>query len=109
MLTIQETKRKGHCELRLSGELTIYAAAEAKARLGPYLEAAAEPLELDLSGIEELDTAGVQVLLWLKREAERKHRPVCLASHSQAVIEVFDLLKVAAVFGDPILLSPANR
>ena len=106
MLTIQDTKRKGHCELRLSGELTIYAAAEAKARLGPYLEAAAEPLELDLSGIEELDTAGIQVLLWLKREARARGAVVPFAHHSPAVLEVYDRLNLAGAFGDVIVIAP---
>jgi anti-sigma B factor antagonist len=108
MLTLQETKRSGHPVLRLSGELTIYSAAEARQSLGDHLDRAPAPLELDLSGLEELDTAGVQVLAWLKREALAHNRTLALVNHSPAVIEVFDLLKVAGLFGDPILITPPN-
>ena len=62
---------------------------------------------LDLSGVEELDTAGVQFLLWLKRDMARTGSELKLTGHSPAVIEVLDLLKLASAFGDPILLSPS--
>jgi anti-anti-sigma regulatory factor len=60
---------------------------------------------LDLSGVEELDTAGVQLLLWLKQEARRGGYACTLVNHSPAVVEVLDLLKLAGTFGDPILLA----
>jgi anti-anti-sigma factor len=91
--------------LKLEGELTIFHAAEAKARLGEEL-AGAGPLELDLSGVEEVDTAGVQVLLWLKREARNRGASVPFMHHSPAVLEVFDQLNLAGAFGDTLLIAP---
>ncbi len=108
MLTIQEAKHNGHPVLKLGGELTIYTAAEARSTLGERLDRKGALPELDLSGLEELDTAGVQVLLWLKREALARNKVLPFANHSPAVVDVFDLLKVAAVFGDPILISPSR-
>lgn len=91
--------------LLLSGELTIYHAAEARTRLGEEL--AADPaLEVDLSGIEELDTAGAQVLLWLKREARARGGAVPFTRHSPAVLEVLDQLNLAGAFGDTLLIAP---
>lgn len=108
MLTIQEAKHNGHAVLKLAGELTIYTAAEARTGLAERLERKGPLPELDLSGVEELDTAGLQVLLWAKREAAAHDKPLPFANHSPAVVEVFDLLKIAAIFGDPILISPSR-
>ncbi|BDU71299.1 STAS domain-containing protein [Mesoterricola silvestris] len=91
--------------LLLSGELTIYHAAEARQRLGEELSA--DPaLELDLSGIEEIDTAGAQVLLWLKREARSLGLALPYTSHSPAVLDVLDQLNLAGAFGDTLLIAP---
>lgn len=109
MLAIQEAKRNGHLALKLSGELTIYSAAEARTTLAGHLDRKPGLPELDLSGLEELDTAGVQVLLWLKREAGLRNKALPFSNHSPAVIEVFDLLKVTGLFGDPILITPPSR
>lgn len=108
MLTIHQAKHNGHPILKPSGELTIYTAAEARKNLFEHLEYKGPFPELDLSEVEELDTAGVQVLLCLKREALACGKTAVFTNHSPAVIEVFDLLKVAALFGDPILIAP-NR
>jgi anti-anti-sigma factor len=101
-------KTNGLARVALMGELTIYTAGQAKQEIPSQL-AKHDSVELDLSGVEELDTAGVQVLLWLKRcaAAEGKHLPFVF--HSAAVVAVFDLLDMGGMFGDPILLdSPAR-
>ena len=64
-------------------------------------------LHLNLAGLKELDTAGVQLLVWLKQEARRRNRTLALSAHSPAVVEVFDLLQVASLFGDAILIAPS--
>ena len=91
--------------LLLAGELTIYHAPEARTRLGEELAMDPE-LEMDLSGIEELDTAGAQVLLWCKREARARGRELPFTRHSPAVLEVVDQLNLAAAFGDTLLIAP---
>lgn len=109
MFSIQETKRNGHPTLQLSGELTIYEASEARTLLAARLDAQGKKLELDLAGLEEIDTAGIQVLLWLRREAEARGKLLPFTNHNPAVLAVFDLLKVTALFGDPILITPTSR
>jgi len=106
MLEIEPSTHDQEPCLRLKGSLTIYDVAEAKGPLGAALDR--EPtLHLNLAGVEELDTAGVQLLAWLKQEAGRRGRTLALTAHSPAVVEVFDLLKVARLFGDPILIAPS--
>ena len=106
MFQLERTTHEGAPSVQLEGELTIYAVTEAKALLQSALDE--EPcLQLNLSGLEELDTAGVQLLIWLKQEARRRGKTLVLYAHSPAVQEVFDLLKVASLFGDPILIAPS--
>ena len=90
--------------VRIDGELTIYQAAELKDALLAAL-AAADVLELDLSGVTELDTAGVQLLMVLKRAARAQGRTLRLLGHSPAVLEVFDLLNLGGWFGDPLVMA----
>jgi len=77
--------------LELAGELTIQTAAEQKAGLHAFLDVTAgdgEDIELSLSDVTELDTAGVQLLLMAKREAQAQGRRLWLAAPSSTVVEV---------------------
>jgi anti-sigma B factor antagonist len=91
--------------LRIEGELTIFRAMELK----PELLATPLPEEINLSGVTEIDTAGVQLLMLAKRTALAQHRELHLVGHSPAVIEVFELLNVAAYFGDPLVMDSNER
>ena len=83
--------------LRIEGEMTIYRAAELK----QALLAEPAPLEIDLSGVTEIDTAGVQLLMLAQKAAQARQRELRLLAPSPAVMEVFELLDVAAHFGVP--------
>ena len=99
-----DTQRRGSlCQAILSGEFTIYAAAEAKARLTALLDLCAE-VELDLSAVSEIDTAGVQLLLLIKREAQRLGKTVRFVAHSRATLELIDLYNMAVQLGDPLVI-----
>jgi len=106
MFQIQPSAQGDEPCLRIEGELTIYSVAEARDQLGAALDR--HPvLRLNLAAVEELDSAGVQLLVWIKQEARRRGRELALTGHSPAVVEVFDLLQVAGLFGDAILLAPS--
>jgi anti-sigma B factor antagonist len=77
--------------VKLSGEATIHRAAEIKQVCLALLEGKGSA-ELDLSGVTEIDSAGLQILLLLAREARRLERPLRLIGHSPAVLEVLALL-----------------
>jgi len=91
--------------LAIEGELSIYTAGEWKKRLDDLIGQGGS-LELDLGAVQELDTAGLQLLIMAKKEAAARSQQLLLSNHSQAVLEVFELCGVAAFFGDPILLQP---
>jgi anti-anti-sigma factor len=81
--------------------LTIFRAAE----LQGVLMADPAPQEIDLSGVTEMDSAGLQLLMAAKQAASAKQCTLRLVAHSAAVIEVFELLNVAAYFNDPLLME----
>ena len=105
-MAIEFSEQNG--SVRLQGELTIYHAAEIKQPLIAKLETTRD-LEIDLSGIVEIDTAGVQILILLKKEADRLGKTLRLAAHSQAVVEMMNLYNLAGFFGDPLIITARQR
>lgn len=94
--------------LNIDGELTIYTAEKYKAQILEHLSECRE-LELNLSEIDEMDTAGLQILLVVKREAEDTNRHLRLINHSRAVYEILELLNMQSHFGDPVVIPAEWR
>jgi len=100
-ITVKAGKGRGKSKPRkvaIAGAMTIYGAAGARDTLLDALEGAAE-IQVDLSEVIEMDTAGAQLLVLLKREAGAAGKRVVLAGQSPAVMEVFDCYRLAAFFG----------
>lgn len=93
--------------LAITEDLTIYHALEQKQVLLNAL-AATNELELNLAQVAEIDTAGLQLLILLKKEAQRAGKRVRIVAHSQAVSSVVDFCNMAAEFGDPLVI-PAQE
>lgn len=102
-----QTTTEGAQQLILDGPLTIYNAAEIKAQLLSAL-ALGEVLEIDLSHVDEMDTAGFQLLVMAKQESLRHNRTLRIVAHSPAAREVIDFYNVGAFFGDPVVI-PASH
>lgn len=81
-------RRSGRCLLQFEGDLNIYHAAELKACLLEYVEDFKE-FELDLSAVNEIDTAGIQLLLQFKKKAQEEKRSMQLSGCNE---EIGDLL-----------------
>lgn len=79
-------RTEGAVQLALGGPMTIYEAAEHKRELLAAL-AAGGGLELDLSGVDEIDTAGLQLLVLARREGARTGQPVRITGHGPALTE----------------------
>jgi anti-sigma B factor antagonist len=91
-------------KLSIENEMTIYTALEHKTTLTDHLKNNKD-IQIDLSGVTEIDCAGLQLLLFLKRQAIEQQINLTLTQHSQAVVEVFELLDLGNHFGDPIVIS----
>ncbi len=105
-MAITVKTKKGVCHVHVAGEMTIYRAAELKKELLPCLELGTE-LEINLSEVSEIDTAGFQLLLLAKREAAKAGKPMRLVEHSAATLEVLDLFNMSSYFGDPVIMPHA--
>jgi ABC-type transporter Mla MlaB component len=94
--------------LRLQCNLTIFQAGQ----LWPAISKAVKGgkvREIDLTEVGEFDSAGVQLLLMLKRVAAERKRPLHLVNHSAAVTDVLGLLNVAGLLGDPVVLPSQDK
>lgn len=85
------------CRLKVDGEMTIYTAGVLKDELLEPLEEDRH-VELDLSAVDEFDTAGVQLLLLLRRELAQAQKTLHLSATSDAVQEVLGLYRLAETF-----------
>lgn len=94
-------------QLSIKDDMTIYNVESLKETLLGYCHSGTRELQLDLSAVTEMDSAGLQLLLVLKVESQKRGFILRLLRHSEAVIEVFELLKLSMYFGDPIVI-PAN-
>ena len=93
--------------LSLTEDLTIYHALEQKKTLLDAL-ARTDDLELDLLQVSEIDTAGLQLLILLKKEAQRAGKTISIVAHSQSVRAVIDFCNLAAELGDPLVIPAAE-
>lgn len=102
-----KTTTDGAKRLTLNGDLTIYDAAEIKKRLINAVRAGSV-LELDLSQVGEIDTAGFQLLALAKRESQTLEHDLHIVGHSPMVREVIEFFNMVAFFGDPLVI-PASK
>lgn len=95
------------CRLHIDGEMTVATAVAVRDEILSALPAdSADDVEVDLSGVSEIDTAGLQIMLQLKRKCGTRLR---LINHSPAVLQILDLSNLGALFGDPVVIRPDER
>jgi len=85
-------RRSGKCVLSIVGELTIYTAAEAKQELLECLTEYSD-FHLRLDEVEEIDSAGFQVLALFTREARGQGKRVVGDACSAAVEDILALYR----------------
>lgn len=93
--------------MALDHDMTIYNAIELRQKLLDGL-LQADVLEIDLSQVREIDTAGIQLLMMIKRASQSRDKTLTIVAHSPAVREAVDFYNLAAFFGDPLLI-PARE
>jgi len=97
-MPLTQSTRDGHLRLLVNGGFTIFQAAEYKPQLLGVIDNADDMLEVDLSGVEEIDTTGLQLLLLMKREAALQYKQLFFNGVSPAVQSLIDLLHLQDVF-----------
>lgn len=103
-MSVHVVQENGGVRVTIQGDMTIYQAAELKPALLAGLEGV-QDIELNLSEVSDMDTAGFQLLLMLKREAAQRGQSLRMMAHSAATLEVLDAYRMASYFGDPVVIS----
>jgi len=89
--------------MAITQEMTIYHAEAIKDELMHSLERS-DVIDLDLSLVTEIDTAGIQLLMLAKRECQQHGKMLNIVAHSPAVHELIDIYNIAGFFGDPLII-----
>ncbi|MDP2688646.1 MAG: STAS domain-containing protein [Deltaproteobacteria bacterium] len=101
-------KKNGTARVAIEGEMNIYRAAELKKTLLDGLEAS-PALEVDLSGVEEMDTSGIQILALARMEAARLKKQMKITAASQAASTLIELYNMAEFLGAGALNADDSR
>jgi len=83
--------------------MTIYEALEIQALFSTALMQY-QNIEIDLSQVAEIDSAGLQLLVALKNDAMKQKKSMVYTGHSREVIDLLALFNMTQFFGDPVVL-----
>ncbi len=78
---------------KVEGQMNIYSATSLKDELVQALKSSDE-LCLDLSGVTEIDTAGVQILLLIKKEAQGKTLKILHSPSTRGAVELYRITEL---------------
>ncbi|CAK0766152.1 STAS domain-containing protein [Gammaproteobacteria bacterium] len=90
--------------ISLDGEMTIFTIRDIATRLLEPLSNSVG-IEIDLTGVTEIDSAGLQLMIAVKKMAADHGLPLRFVGHSSAVIRVLDLCDLVGFFGDPVFIQ----
>lgn len=94
--------------LGIHGEFNIYTAGEWRDRLSEVFAQTGD-VRVDLSEVTEIDTAGLQLLIAARFQAEKEAREFILVNYSQPVINALDFCRLSDFFLGNLLLPAAQR
>lgn len=97
-MKIERKKSKDTSTLIFDGELTIYNVSQLKDELFADYENLAEKIALDLQAVSDIDTAGVQLLLFAKKFFANIHKTVFITKSNESVESVLAALDVNTQF-----------
>lgn len=81
----------------LEGDLTIYTVTQYKEIVLTGVQASSEPA-IDLSQVDEIDSAGMQLLLFAREEAQRLEKQVRLIGCHPTVMKLLQLFGLVERF-----------
>lgn len=92
-MSINYTTKDNVATVQIIGDLTIYQAPVLKKNI-TSLSYSCDAVELDLHATEDIDTAGIQVLMLIKRELESLGKTMKVTAISDSVKATFNLLQL---------------
>jgi len=103
-MRISVAMQKNTLRVRLGESLDIASAADARSRL-LQVSQSSDNLELDLSSLSDIDTAGIQILLALRQQRTRQGARTRMVHPSQPILDAFGLLGLQHVFDEAVVVS----
>lgn len=97
-MAIVKKNYKKRLTLLCSGEFTIYEARDILKSLHQDADYSKEEIYLDLSEVTDCDTAGIQILLYIRKLVSQMNKKLILGKSNQTVDELFDLLDLHKFF-----------
>ena len=94
--------------IEIKGELSIFTAAVLRQQLLDALDGETD-VEVDLSAVSEMDSAGMQLMVAAKREAGVRNKSLRFTGHSPAVFDVLELCDLSGHLGDPLLIQSRSK
>jgi len=101
-LTItKEDEKNGSVLILIQDEMMIYNVLEHKNKLCFHLESE-NIIQLDLANVSEIDSAGIQLLMFLKTRSDLEKKEIIFINSSDAVLEVINFLNLSTFLNIPI-------
>jgi anti-anti-sigma factor len=104
-MEFKENTEGSMCSITLEGDLTV------KKVNTLYLNFTAiinneniKSISVDLAGVYEMDTAGIQMLMALKTYSSQLNKSFKLINHSLSVLKIIDLYGLAVFFRDKLVV-----
>lgn len=102
MFSIDRSEDGTQARLCLTGNLTIYEVSEARNELLNLLPLIGPLWQIDLGGLDELDSAGAQLLLAVQRMLSKPEQAAEVINHPDVALELFDLLRLHSLTSTPM-------
>ena len=97
-LTIEQTVIGAKIRIAVAGEVDLYTSPDLRSAIIKAVPAAAEGLEVELSGVQYMDSSGVATLVEGFKSARENSKSFVLLTPSQSVMKVLELARLDAVF-----------
>jgi anti-anti-sigma factor len=101
-------KRNNSTEIIISGELTIYTVLDIYQQHIQQIKLK-ELVSLKLAGVEEIDTAGMQLLLVLFKEVSKQNANYIVQSISDSLTEYINLFNLQSYFNSDEVALEGNK
>jgi len=99
-----EDKKDSPTLIFIQDEMTIYNVLEHKNKLYPYLKNE-NGLHIDLTDVSEIDSAGMQLLIFLKHQSKIEKNEIIFINHSESFMEVINIFNFSSFFDVPVIPS----
>jgi anti-sigma B factor antagonist len=97
-MNISCKNNKSGTVLSVDGDLTIYSVAQVKQAIFNDYEKFVSPIALDLQSVSEIDTAGLQLLLFMQKTLGNDNKKIHIAKSNEHVDAILKNLDVATYF-----------